>query len=180
MAIAANIIIVILEAIGLTLSAGRRGRKLLEFYTQLSNIAALLSSVLFLLTGGRAAGPRFVSSCLLTMTFFVTVAILIPMGAGFKKMMLTSSGLYHHTLCPILSVASYILWEPHADPWLIPVVLTFLYGMMMLWLNWKGKADGPYPFFRVRQQSALATVVWMAALTGVIALISLAVVRVAS
>lgn len=180
MAIAANIIIVILEAVGLTLSARRRGWKLLVFYTQLSNIAALLSSVLFLLTGGRAAGPRYVSSCMLVMTFLVTVGVLIPMGADFKKMMLTSSGLYHHTLCPILSVASYLLWEPHAGPWPVPVILTFAYGMLMLWLNWRGKVDGPYPFFKVRQQSAPATVAWMAALTGVIALIALAVASIAA
>ena len=59
--------------------------------------------------------------------------------------------------------------------WLVPVILTFLYGMIMLYLNWKGKVDGPYPFFRIRKQSALATVLWMAVLTGAITLIAFAV-----
>ena len=175
MAIAANTLIIILESIGLTLSARRRGWKLLQFYTQLSNIAALLSSVLFLLAGEQAAWLRYAGNCMLCMTFFVTLCILVPMGAGFQKMMLTGSGLFHHTLCPILSVASYLLWEAHASPWYLPVLLTFLYGMLMLYLNGKGKVDGPYPFFRVRRQSAAATAAWMAALTGLIALISLAI-----
>ena len=94
-------------------------------------------------------------------------------------MMLTNSGLYHHLLCPILSTASYVLWEAHSTVWFVPVILTFIYGMIMLYLNGKGKVDGPYPFFRVRQQSALATVLWMAALTGVITLIALAVMWIA-
>ena len=175
MAIAANIIIILLELIGLSISAARRGWKLFQFYTQLSNIVALLSSVCFLLAGEKAAWLRFVGTCMVIMTFVVTLLILIPMGAGFNKMMLTGSGLYHHTLCPILSSASYILLEPHDAVWFAPVIVTFLYGMIMLYLNGKDKVDGPYPFFKVRQQSALATVLWMAALTGVIALIALAV-----
>ena len=179
MAIAANLIVIVLELIGLTLSAKRRGWKLVQFYTQLSNIAALLSSVCFLLVGERAAGLRFTGVCMVIMTFLVTLLILVPMGAGFKKMMLTGSGLYHHTLCPVLSTASYLLWEPHSSVWLVPVLLTFAYGMLMLYLNGKGKADGPYPFFRVREQSVLATVLWMAALTGLIALIAFAVMRIA-
>lgn len=178
MAVAANIILIILEAVGLSLSF-RRGRwKILQFYTQLSNIAALLSSVLFLLAGEKAAWLRYTGNCMLIMTFFVSLFILVPMGAGFKKMMLTDSGLFHHTLCPILSVASYILWETHARVWFIPVILTFVYGMIMLYLNWKEIVDGPYPFFRVRHQSALATVLWYLALTAVITLTAFALIRI--
>ena len=175
MAVAANVILIILEAVGLRLSAKRRGWKILVFYTQLSNIAALLSSVAFLLFGGRAAWARYTGTCMLVMTFLVTVCILIPMGAGFRNMMLRDSGLFHHTLCPVLGTLSYVLLEPHASPWAVPVVLTFAYGMVMLLLNGTGRVDGPYPFFRVKHQSVLATVAWMAALTGVIALIALGV-----
>ncbi len=175
MAIAANIIIIALETIGLAISAKKRGRSIFTFYTQLSNMVALLSSVLFLLSGDKVAWLRFTGICMLIMTFAVTLFILVPMGAGFKTMMFTSSGLYHHTLCPILSAASYLLWEPHASTWFIPVVLTFIYGMMMLYLNWRGTVDGPYPFFKIKRQSGIATVLWMAALTAVITLIALAV-----
>ena len=42
-------------------------------------------------------------------------------------------------------------------------------------LNAKGVIDGPYPFFRVKKQSAFASVLWMTALFAVIAAISVAV-----
>ncbi len=178
MAIAANTILIILGAAGLYLSF-RRGRwKILQFYTQLSNIVALLSSVLFLLAGEKAAWLRYTGVCMLVMTFFVTLCILVPMGAGFKKMMFTDSGLFHHTLCPVLSAASYLLWERHVSLWFIPVALTFVYGMVMLYLNWKEKVDGPYPFFRIRRQGAPATVLWYLALTAAITLIALALILV--
>ncbi len=178
MAIAINSIIIVLELIGLYLCGRRGGWKILQYYTFLSNLITLFSSVLFLLAGEKAAWLRYTATCLLTMTFLVTLCILVPMGAGFKTMMLTDSGLYYHTLCPILSALSYLLWEKHASAWFIPVIFTFVYGMVMLYLNWKGTVDGPYPFFKIKQQSALATVVWMAALTGAIALISLAIVSI--
>ena len=176
MAITANLIIIVLEVIGLTISAKKRGWSIFAFYTQLSNMVALLSSVFFLLAGDKVAWLRFTGTCMLIMTFVVTLFILVPMGAGFKTMMFTSSGLYHHTLCPILSAASYLMWEPHASAWFVPVILTFMYGMIMLYLNWKGAVDGPYPFFKIKQQSGIATVLWMAALTAVMTLIALAVV----
>ena len=179
MATAANILIIILELTGLRLSARKRGWGLFVFYTQLSNIVALLSSIFFLLAAEKASWLRFTGTCMVIMTFFVSLCILVPMGAGFTTMMLRGSGLFHHTLCPVLSTISYVLWEPHASAWIVPVVLTLAYGIIMLYLNWTGKVDGPYPFFRIRQLGGLKTTAWFAVLTGVISLISLAVVLVA-
>ena len=70
---------------------------------------------------------------------------------------------------------SYVFFEPHSGLWAVPVIVTFAYGMLMLWLNHKGIVDGPYPFFRVRTQKASSTVIWMAALICLITVISLAV-----
>lgn len=78
----------------------------------------------------------------------------------------------------IRPLLSYMLVESHvpsAPAILIPTAVTFLYGMIMLFLNYKDRFDGPYPFFRIKAQSAAATILWMTALTGAIALISLAV-----
>lgn len=81
---------------------------------------------------------------MLAMTFLITAFVLVPMGGGLKKLMFSGNGLYHHTLCPVLSVLSYLLWEPHASIWLLPVAVTFLYGIIMLIMNVKEKFDGPY------------------------------------
>ena len=113
---------------------------------------------------------------MLTMTFLITLCVLVPMGGGFKTLMLSGNGLYHHTLCPIISVLSYVLWEPHSNIWLLPVIVTTVYGLIMLYMNWKQRFDGPYPFFRGRQQSTLATVLWMLGLIAFIAVLSLGII----
>lgn len=174
------LIIVILEARGLFLSIGNRRWKVFAFYTQLSNIATAISAVLTLVFGETLFTIllRYLSSCMLAMTFFVTVCILVPMGGDPKMLLLSGNGLYHHLIIPIVSVGSYLLIERHVQSSiaaLVPTALTFLYGMVMLWVNYKDIFDGPYPFFRVKNQSTGATIIWMAALTAAIGLISLGV-----
>ena len=181
MSIAINIAVIILEIIGLRISTSERKWKIFAYYTQISNIITLVSS--FVLVAARSnelsVVLRYLSSCMLTMTFMITLFVLVPMGGGFRKLMLSGNGLYHHTLCPILSVTSYIMWEQHSSLWILPTVLTFIYGIIMLFMNGKGLFDGPYPFFRVRNQSKLATVVWMVVLIGIIAAISIGICKVA-
>lgn len=179
MAVVANMVVVVLEAMGLRISVEDRRWQVLAYYTQLSNLVTLASSVAFLLLGAKAAPMRYLSSCMLAMTFLVTLLVLVPMGGGFRKLMLSGNGLYHHTLCPVVSVASYVLWEPHASPWLLPVVVTTAYGLMMLYLNWRRRFDGPYPFFRVHEQGRAATVLWTLVLVAAITAISLGIAWVA-
>ena len=174
MVIIVNCAVIILEIIGLWISVSDRKREIFVYYTQLSNIITLIASVVLVSTGSNEVSVtlRYLSSCMLTMTFLITLFVLVPMGAGFKRMMLSGNGLYHHTLCPVLSVASYIMLEEHSHLWMLPVILTFVYGVVMLAMNAKDKYDGPYPFFRVHDQSKAATVMWVAVLTGIIAVIS--------
>ena len=179
MAIAANVILIGLVLVGVSRRAGGFEWKMFAFYTQLSNAAALVSAVLFLLLRGRAPAVyvRYLASCMLLMTAFVTLCILVPMGAGFKRMMLSGNGLYHHTLCPIISVVSYICFEPHVHVWLLPALVTLAYGIIMEMLNALEIVDGPYPFFRVRHQSRAATVLWTAALFGAVSALSFALAQ---
>lgn len=174
MCIAANCIVILLEAIGLSISISDRGVKILAYYTQISNIITLLSSICLLAFGssGFTCGFRYISTCMLTMTFLITLCVLVPMGGGFRKLMLSGNGLYHHTLCPIISVASYIFWEGHNSVKILPVLITFVYGITMINLNYLRKFDGPYPFFRVHNQSKEATLLWIAVLITIITMIS--------
>ena len=72
------LIIVILEARGLFFSIGDRRWKVFAFYTQLSNIATAVSAVLVLAFGETPFSimMRYLSSCMLVMTFLVTTCIL--------------------------------------------------------------------------------------------------------
>ena len=47
---------------------------------------------------------------------------------------------------------------------LLPAGITLFYGLTMVALNAKRLVDGPYPFFRVHQQSVCRTILWMIAL----------------
>ena len=177
MSFAINIAVIILEIIGLRISISERKWKIFAYYTQISNIITLVSSVFFVVSQSSVVTItlRYLSSCMLTMTFLITLFVLVPMGGGFRKLMLSGNGLYHHTLCPMLSVTSYIIWEQPSSLWILPTVLTFIYGIVMLIMNGKGLFDGPYPFFRVRNQSKLATVIWILVLIGIIAAISIGI-----
>ena len=97
----ANILIIILEILGLRVSIGDRKWKIFAYYTQISNLITIVSSIVYVFTGGPA-WLRYTSACMLTMTFAVTLFILVPFGGGFRRLMLSGNGLYHHTLCPVL------------------------------------------------------------------------------
>lgn len=175
-ALIANIIVIILELAGFNISRSR-GLMMLAFYTQLSNLVTLASSVCYIINSGAAftAAMRYLSTVMLVMTVLVTLFVLIPSGAGFKRMMLSGNGLFHHTLCPAVSVTSYMLWEQHSSVWAVPVIVTLVYGIAMLYLNHKEIVDGPYPFLRIRQQSVKATVIWMIVLMVLVTGLSLCI-----
>ena len=92
MAKTANILIIILELLGFRVSIGDRKWKIFAYYTQISNLITLVSSVVYVITGG-AAWLRYTSACMLTMTFAVTLFILVPFGGGFRRLMLSGNGL---------------------------------------------------------------------------------------
>ena len=179
----ACLIILLLEIKGLSLTLPSRKWMALVFYTQLSNMVTAASALMLLVLGQPSwvTVGRYLSTCMLVMTFLVTTCVLIPMGGDPKKLLWSGNRVYHHVLCPILSTISYIMIEQHAGmTWIwLPVVLTFIYGMIMLYLNHIGKVDGPYPFFRVRYQSVSATVLWVLILLVVVAAISAVVCAIA-
>ncbi len=181
MSTAANCLVIVLELIGLYISISERHWTIFAYYTQISNLITLVSSVCLLALGSGAftGGLRYLSTCMLTMTFLITLFVLVPMGGGFRKLMLSGNGLYHHTLCPLISAASYILWEEHNSVILLPVIITLVYGVTMLVMNYRYLFDGPYPFFRVHNQSRTATVMWTAVLIIIIAAISCGISAVA-
>ena len=175
-----NILILILELRALFLCWPGRKWKLFYFYTQLSNMITAVSCALLL-----AAGPqdwvtclRYLSTCMLIMTFFVTTCVLIPMGGDAKTLLFSGTGLYLHTLCPCLGTFSYLFLEKHVS-WSalpIPVTVTLIYGLTMLLLNALRVTDGPYPFFRVHEQSVPRTVLWILVQMAVISAISCLVI----
>ncbi len=175
-----NLIIVILGVIGLSIVLRKAPlRKTLIFYTQLSNLLNLITSALLVILGERnwVMVLRYLSVCMLVMTFLVTAFILVPMSGKLKELLFSGNGLYHHFLIPILSTFSYLVVEkkaPFSWVWL-PVVVTLIYGIVMVILNYKGRVEGPYPFFNFRQLGIFKTIIWLAVLLLVISTIAVLV-----
>ncbi|MBR6134340.1 hypothetical protein IKQ38_02575 [Candidatus Saccharibacteria bacterium] len=176
-AIAINIIIVILEIVSIVIRLNVRQALGIEYYTMDSNILSLIiSSILayYLIKGGKISKwvsvAKYVAVCMLAVTILVTVFILSPMiENGFYIFMFTDQMLYNHTLCPILSLVSFLLLEKHnlikKDIWW-PIGATLLYAFVLIILNLCRVVDGPYPFLQVYNQSLIATFGWAVLILG--------------
>jgi triacylglycerol esterase/lipase EstA (alpha/beta hydrolase family) len=180
MATILNLILILLELIALV-KVRKRGpiRKTLIYYTQLSNLLALCTSLLLVIFGQKpfVEVGRFLATVMLCLTLFVTVCILAPMSGNVKDLLFRGSSFYQHLLIPILSLLSYLFAENKAPfGWiLLPITVTLLYGISMLYLNSTGRVDGPYPFFRIKQIGTKATALWMVVLLMVTGIFSSAV-----
>ena len=129
------LIVLLLEIRGLSFSLTDRKWMVLIFYTQLSNLVTTASALLLLVLDQPyfVTVLRYLSTCMLVMTFFVTTCVLIPMGGDPKKLLWSGNGLYHHVLCPLISTASYILAENHTAGnmiWL-PAFITLVHHFLI-------------------------------------------------
>ena len=165
MAIVLNVLIVILELVGLVLSIRRHGIKAFQYYTEDSNYFALIVSLAFVICGmvsiigGKSVGGiihilRFISTTCLAVTLIVVLTILIPMfPADAKFMLFGDSNLYQHTLCPVISILSFVFFENEISlsrkSIFISLIPTILYGVICIVLNLFKVMEGPYPFFYV-------------------------------
>ncbi len=185
-----NIAIVIMEIIGLILSIQQHGLDLFQFYTQDSNLLAMVASAICVvytalgLKNGTTALPEWVKSlkymatCCLAITFVVTVCVLSPLaGPGAWKFMLFSgSMLYHHLLCPVAAFVSFVFLE--TDPVLskkhiyYALAPTFLYAVITTTLNIARVMVGPYPFLMVYQQPWYISILWIFIILGTALLFS--------
>ncbi len=171
-AVCIGIAVLLMEIRAQYLCIPGRGWKLLIFFTQLSNYMTCISTAALLIATASplVTALRYLAVCMMVMTFLVTTCVLVPMGGDPKELLWTEPGIYLHIFCPVLTVLSYFLFEHHAgwNLFWLPVTVTLVYGLVMLLLNASRKVDGPYPFFKVHNQSAAATVMWILILTGVI------------
>ena len=179
-----NAIIVVLEGIGLSYSIRSHGVSLFQYYTELSNIFSLFACGILVfytaknLRANTPALPRWVknlkymAACCLTVTLLVVVFVLSPMSemGGLVFLMFHGSMLYHHLLCPILVLVSFIFFEPipRLEPRSVKLALvpTVAYGVVAFVLNLLGVMDGPYPFLKVYDQPAWMSVLWTVLIFG--------------
>lgn len=179
-----NLLIVVLEIIGMVISLARMGVGLLQFYTQDSNLIAMAACLalavqqLLYLRGRRGAPARwalvfkYVAVSLLMVTFLVVVFVLAPSfgKSGYSVMLFDGAMLYHHTLCPLLALLSFLLFERQGilvrRDALTALIPTALYALVTLTLNLLRVMDGPYPFLKVYEQPIYMSIVWFIVILG--------------
>ncbi len=175
-----NLVIVILEVIAFLKERKNINlKKSLIYYTQISNVITLISSLLLVILGQKyfVEVLRLLSTGMLALTFFVTACVLVPMTGNIKEILFSGSDLFHHLIITVLSTLSFLLAEDRVPAaWIcLPVAVTLCYGLIMLFMNAKGKIDGPYPFFQVKRLGNKLTVLWMAGLLIVTCILSEAI-----
>lgn len=174
-----NILIIILEIIGFTQGIKDMGLSTLKYYTQDSNLLLLISSciITYYLIKRKDTIPqfwkwfRFTSIVSITLTLIVVITILSwMMPGGLKGMLLEGMFLYHHTLCPILGLFSFIFLEKYDirnnKQIIRTIYFTFIYALTLIILNILKIVDGPYPFLKVYNQPLIISIVWFILIIG--------------
>ncbi len=189
---ALDLVIVVLEIIGFVINFPFERFRMVRFYTQDSNfftMAACLIQLIYLLPRLRKQGPiafprwitvlKFISAGTLFITFLIVITVLAPADCiqkyhslfGYYNMCIYGSRLYHHTICPILTVLGFLLLDDPAvlkrsDSFYI-LGYTLIYGIILILLNYFYIVRGPYAFLHVHEQAWYLTVLWGIVLMGI-------------
>ena len=171
-----NVILIILEIIGLIFCIDAFGGINLTYYTIDSNIFLLISSILYLISRKNPSRivqfARYSATLSVLITFLVVIFILYPMhNFDFQFLFLDGPNPYMHVLCPIIAVISFIFFEKNEiqndlKNNLRSMYFTFIYAIILLSLNILKVVNGPYPFLRVYEQSILMSVIWLVVILG--------------
>lgn len=177
-----NLVIIVLEVIGLVLSIQGMGWGLFEYYTQDSNILGLIACLIYAgytiaaLRRGESCPPvwvkrlKYIATCCLMVTFIVVITVLAPTMGGYGTLLFDGAMLYHHTLCPLLALLGLLLFEgePKLErrDALYALIPTALYAIVAIILNLLHVIDGPYPFLKVNSQPVWMSIMWAAVILG--------------
>lgn len=160
------------------------GLKIFFFYTQDSNLFLLLACVIMaviqteMLWGKWEKTPlwvqrvKYMATCTVSLTFIVVIFVLIPL-AGFDSAvdkLFTEVKLYHHFLCPLVACLSFVTLEKEPElqfkDTLYALIPTAVYAVIMTVLNILRIVEGPYPCFKVYEQSVFMSCVWFVVILG--------------
>ena len=165
-----NLAIVILEIIGFILVFRELGISSFEYYTEDSNLLLLISYSIFLIfliqnkeLPSWFKSLRFAAIVSTTLTLIIVLTVLSwTTDFGLHHLLFKGSMLYHHTLCPILAILSFVLLEKYDNLNTVHgLYFTIIYAIIMIILNILKIVEGPYPFLLVYNQPAIHSIIWL-------------------
>lgn len=174
-----NIFISLMELYSVVIIIMENGFGVFKFYTDISNILALLSSACLVvyviprLKKPQISCPKIIkylrlfSVSPMIITFLVVLIFLVPLSGGLATefMLFFDTMLFHHFLCPIFIIVSFVFFEPDImltkkDSFL-SVIPTIIYAGFILALNILHRIVGPYKFLLVFEQTIWVTIFWI-------------------
>lgn len=173
-----NLIIVILEVIALFVTYKNQHRISIEYYTEDSNILALISSLIYSLyiifnkeIPGWLQKFKYMTTVCITLTFIVVLLILAPMyNFNYTFMLTYGSMLYMHLLCPIIGIITFIYFDDMSSIDKKDIkkgtLLTLVYAVIIISLNILRLIEGPYPFLFVYKQPIYMSIIWFVIIIG--------------
>ena len=176
LALISNLLIVVLEVISFIILINRNGGVtvgIVYFYTRLSNLLALIAGIFVLIVIIKNKSGelpkwlsmlRYIATIMLFVTLLISLFVLTPAVGSFYRMMIENQLKFHHLLCPLISIISFIFFEKGGvlttKDNVLALIPTLVYGIVMMILNAARVVDGPYPFLRVHNQPVWATILW--------------------
>lgn len=177
-----NLLIFVLELIGLCTVYREVGDRWIIYYTQLSNIFLLgavfiniAGAVGCLVSGNGRNLPMWAwrifhaAVSATTVTFLVVLLILSWMYGHLWYILTAGSMLYTHSLCPLIALGTFIGFAPKEFKKIDAIKatsFTAIYGLITIVLNVMRVMEGPYPFLYVYEQPIWATIFWAATIIG--------------
>lgn len=180
-----NILIIVFEIIGFVVTLIKNGRIGIEYYTEESNILMLITSIVFVIyilfnkkIPYYLKLLKYISTICLTVTFLVVILILAPMyNFNYGYLLFRNELLYHHLLCPLLSIITFIYFDDIKNYTkldnLLASLVTLIYGIVLIILNILKVVDGPYPFLQVYRQPVIVSIIWAVTILGIAYLLAL-------
>lgn len=177
-----NSVIVILEIIGFILVFNELGITSLEYYTEDSNLLLLISSIIFIIHISKNnelhswfKSLRYIAIVSTTLTLIIVLTVLSwTTDFGLHHLLFNGSMLYHHTLCPILAILSFVFVEKYENLNTIHgLYFTIIYAIIMIILNVLKVVEGPYPFLRIYEQPVMHSIIWTVIIFAITYLIAL-------
>ena len=155
-----NSIIIVLELVALTITFSKYIFKQdvwyipFEYYTNLSNIMLLVSSIL-VLSPKKCLKFRYTSIVCTFLTFFcVLFATIITWDFSYTLSVEGNMFLFLHTICPILGFVSFMFFEKSDTlkiiDLLFPTIFSILYATMLSILYFNG-IELPYMSYFAKQ-----------------------------
>ena len=161
-----------------------------KYYTTISNVFAGISCfllALYQIINYKTSKEipyfiiifKYISTCMLSVTFLVVLFVLVPASGDVNEMirlLFSPKLLFHHTLCPILCIISFVLFENEykikKKYILYSLIPTFLYAIIFIFLNAFNIVNGPYFFLKVNNQPIYMSIIWFFAIMSLAAGIS--------